>query len=113
MPATSLIGIHSPIRQVAKTAAASALGSEADTEARLGAPLSGVATGANDATGGFVGGVIEFGGSVTTAPADTHPARAVVRMNNARSFFMAPDRRKEAAVGGLRTAQPSGSAPPR
>src|SRR6478672_762730 len=88
MPATSLIGIPSPIRQVAKAAAASAPGCEADTGLRLGAPNSFVATGANDATGGFVGWVAEFGGSVTTAPAGTHPARAVVRMNRAMGFFM-------------------------
>src|SRR5689334_21402791 len=89
MPATSLIGMNSPIRQVAKTFATSALGCDAETATRAGAPLSGVTTGASDATGGFVGDVADVGGSLTTAPAETQPTRATARAGNTTSAAIA------------------------
>src|SRR5438552_1390446 len=98
MPATSLIGMNSPMRHFAKTSAASARGWDADTAARVGAPLSGVPTGASDATGGFVGDVVEFGGSVTTAPAETQPTRAVVRTESATSLSMASQAQRTATL---------------
>src|SRR5690348_10646891 len=90
MPVTSLIGMNSPMRHFARTSAASALGCDADTATRAGAPLSGVTTGASDATGGFVGDVVEFGGSVTTAPSEAQPTRANARAKSATSaaFFI-------------------------
>src|SRR3954452_22017289 len=89
MPATSLIGMNSPMRHFAKTSAASAPGFDAETATRVGAPLSGVTTGASDATGGFVGDVVEVGGSVTTAPAETQPARPTVRTESTTSAAIA------------------------
>src|SRR5258708_40297028 len=86
MPAPSPTGIHSPIRQVAKTAAASALGCDAETATRLGVAPAGVATGAKDATGGFVGDVVAFDGPVTTAPAGTPPTRGTGRTGSGTSL---------------------------
>src|SRR4051812_42908251 len=105
MPATWLIGMNSPTRHFARTSAASVLGWDADTATRVGAPLAGVATGASDASGRLVGDVVAFGGSVTTAPADTQPTSPRARTKSAISFFMAPDCRRHCREDADRPSQ--------